>query len=157
MSDDVQSAGEVPSAPTSPEWQRLHPGTILDDALQRIPNVLIGLFLIFTSGGGDAAIEIVQLAIGFAAIFPVVVRYLTGRYRMGTDVVQWRMGVFKKIHTDLPRNRIHTVDTRIRVVGRMLGLESVIVSSADGEAEIRIGLFDNPTANAIRAELAPDI
>ena len=157
MSDDVQSPGEVPPAPPSPEWQRLHPGTILDDALQRIPNVLIGLFLIFTSGGGDAAIEIVQLAIGFAAIFPVVVRYLTGRYRVGTDVVQWRMGVFKKIHTDLPRNRIQTVDTRISVVGRMLGLESVIVSSAGGEAEIRIGLIDTPTANSIRAELAPDI
>jgi putative membrane protein len=134
----------------------LHPGTILDDALQRIPNVLIGLFLILTSGGGDAAFELIQLAIGLAAIFPVVVRYLTGRYRLGPDVVQWRMGVFTKVHTDLPRRRIQSVDTRISVVGRVLGLESVVISSAGGEGEIRIGLIDTATADMLRTELTPD-
>lgn len=137
-------------------WQRLHPGTILDDALQRIPNVLIGLFLILTSGGGDAVFEVLQLVIGFAAIFPVVVRYLTGRYRVDRELVQWRMGVFTKVHTDLPRHRIQSVDTRISAVGRMLGLESVIVSSAGGEGEIRIGLVDGTTAERLRTELAPD-
>ena len=137
-------------------WNRLHPGTILDDALQRIPNVLIGLFLILTSGGGDAAFELIQLAIGLAAIFPVVVRYLTGRYRLDAELLQWRMGVFTKVHTDLPRHRIQSVDTRISVVGRVLGLQSVVVSSAGGEAEIRIGLIDTATADALKAELAPD-
>ena len=139
------------------DWLRLHPGTILDDALQRIPTVLIGLFLILTSGGGDAAVELIQIAIGFLAIFPVVVRYLTGRYRLGPDVLQWRVGLITKVHTDLPRHRIQTVDTRVSAVGRMLGLESVVVSSAGGEGEIRIGLISSPTADALRAELSPDI
>ena len=157
MTDEVRGSHEVPlGAPDDADWQRLHPGTILDDAVHRIPNVLIGLFLILTSGGGDAVFEIVQMVIGLAAIFPVVVRYLTGRYRVGPEVVEWRMGVFTKVHTDLPRRRIQAVDTRISIVGRMLGLQSVIVSSAGGEGEIRIGLISAPTADMIRAELAPD-
>lgn len=138
-------------------WKRLHPGTILDDAVQRIPSVLIGVFLILTSGGRDAAFELLQLAVGVAAISPVVVRYLTGRYRLGQDVLQWRAGLITKVHTDLPRHRIQTVDTRIGVIGRVLGLESVVVSSAGGEGEIRIGLIDSPTADALRTELSPDI
>ncbi|MDJ0791244.1 MAG: PH domain-containing protein [Acidimicrobiia bacterium] len=138
-------------------WHRLHPGTILDDALQRIPSVLLGLFLIFTSGGDDAVIELIQLAIGFAAIFPVVIRYMTGRYRITPELLQWRVGLFTKVHTDLPRHRIQSVDTRISVVGRVLGLQSVVVSSAGGEGEIRIGLIDAPTADHLRAELTPDV
>lgn len=157
MTDEPHASGDVPPPASNDEdWQRLHPGTILDDALHRIPNVLIGLFLILTSGAGDAAFETVQLVIGFAAIFPVVVRYLTGRYRVGHDVVQWRMGVFTKVHTDLPRRRIQAVDTRISIVGRMLGLESIIVSSAGGEGEIRIGLISSATAEQLRTELSPD-
>lgn len=137
-------------------WQRLHPATIVDDALQRIPSVVIGLLLIVTSGGGDAIVEAIQLLVGFAAISPVVVRYLTGRYRLGPDLVQWRMGVLRRVHTDLPRHRIQAVDTRINVVGRLFGLESVVVSSAGGEGEIRIGLIDTPTAERLRARLEPD-
>ena len=91
-----------------------------------------------------------------AAISPVVVRYLTGRYRVGPEVVQWRMGVFKKVHTDLPRHRIQSVDTRISIVGRVLGLQAIIVSSAGGEGEIRIGLIDARTADRLRNELSPD-
>ena len=146
-----------PATLSDESWHRLHPGTILDDALQRIPSVLIGLFLIFTSGGDDAVFEIVQMLIGFAAIFPVVVRYLTGRYRVGPELVQWRVGIFTKVQTDLPRYRIQSVDTRISIVGRVLGLQSVVVSSAGGEGEIRIGLIDAPTADGLRAELTPDI
>lgn len=157
MTEEARSSGELSSASADDEaWQRLHPGTILDDALHRIPSVLFGLFLIFTSGAGDAAFEIIQLVIGFAAIFPVVVRYLTGRYRVGPELVQWRMGVFKKVHTDLPRHRIQSVDTRISIVGRVLGLQSIIVSSAGGEGEIRIGLIDAPTADRLRTELSPE-
>lgn len=151
------SAEQAPEAPGDDDWQRLHPGTILDDALQRIPSVLIGLFLIFTSGSGDAAFEVLQLAIGFAAIFPVVTRYLTGRYRVTPELLQWRVGVFKKVQTDLPRHRIQSVDTRISIVGRVLGLQSVVVSSAGGEGEIRIGLVSAPTADHLRTELSPDV
>jgi putative membrane protein len=158
MTDDVRGPEEpIPAPPDDDGWQRLHPGTILDDALQRIPSVLIGLFLIFTSGSGDAVFEIIQLAIGFAAIFPVVVRYLTGRYRITPEVLQWRVGVFKKVHTDLPRNRIQSVDTRISIVGRVLGLQSIVVSSAGGEGEIRIGLISAPAADLLRTELTPDV
>lgn len=153
-SDDRAVTGDV--AGPDEGWNRLHPGTILDDALQRIPNVVIGLLLILTSGGGDALFELIQLAIGALAIAPVVVRYLTGRYRVGEDVLQWRMGMITRVHTDLPRHRIQSVDTRISVVGRLLGLQSVVVSSAGGEAEIRIGLIDAPTADRLRAQLTPE-
>ena len=144
-----------PVIPEDQQWERLHPGTILDDALQRLPNVAVGLFLILTSGGGDAAVELIQLGIGFLALFPVVVRYLTGRYRLGPEVLQWRMGIVTKVHTDLPRYRIQSVDTRISVVGRMLGLESVVISSAGGEGEIRIGLVTAAAAERLRTELQP--
>ena len=66
------------------------------------------------------------------------------------------MGVFTKVHTDLPRRRIQSVDTRISVVGRVLGLESVVISSAGGEGEIRIGLIDTATADMLSTELTPD-
>ncbi|MGI9529460.1 MAG: PH domain-containing protein [Acidimicrobiia bacterium] len=158
MTDEYEpSAGQGTEALGDDGWQRLHLGTILDDALQRIPSVLIGLFLIFTSGSGDAAFEFLQLAIGFAAIFPVVTRYLTGRYRVTPELLQWRVGVFKKVHVDLPRHRIQSVDTRISIVGRVLGLQSIVVSSAGGEGEIRIGLIRAPTADQLRTELSPDV
>ncbi len=157
MSDEPRTSAErAPEDQGDEGWQRLHPGTILDDALQRIPSVLIGLFLIFTSRSGDAAFEFLQLAIGFAAIFPVVTRYLTGRYRVTPELLQWRVGVFKKVHTDLPRHRIQSVDTRISIVGRALGLQSIVMSSAGGEGEIRIGLISAPTADQLRTELSPN-
>ena len=156
---DLPEPSEVPD-PAIPEdqpWQRLHPGTILDDALQRLPNVAIGLFLILTSVGGDATEELIQLGLGVLALLPVVVRYLTGRYRLGSEVLQWRMGIVTKVHTDLPRHRIQSVDTRISVVGRMLGLESVVVSSAGGEGETRIGLVDAEAAARLRTDLQPAV
>lgn len=153
---------QTPVEPPPPEptadgetWMRLHPGTILDDAVQRIPNVVIGLFLILTSSAGDAT-EVIQLAIGVLAIAPVVVRYLTGRYRLDSELVQWRVGLITNRHTDLPRHRIQSVDTRITVVGRLLGLETVVISSAGDEGEIRIGLVDSTTADWIRSEVTPE-
>lgn len=141
---------------TGEGWQRLHPATIADDLLQRLPRVAIGLFLILTSGGRDALFELIQLVVGFGALAPIVVRYLTGRYRVGPELLQWRVGVLKRVDTDMPRHRIQSVDSRINIIGRIFGLETVIVSSAGGEGEITIGLVDSPEANRLRTQLSPE-
>jgi len=155
---DPPTADESPPGPRSDDgegWQRLHPATIADDVLQRLPRVAIGLFLILSSGGGDARFELVQLAVGFGALAPVVVRYLTGRYRVGSELLQWRVGVVKKVETDMPRHRIQSVDTRINIVGRIFGLETIVVSSAGGEGEITIGLVTSLEASRLRTQLSP--
>ncbi|MDK1018296.1 MAG: PH domain-containing protein [Actinomycetota bacterium] len=146
----------VPQPDDGEGWQRLHPATIADDVLQRLPSVVIGLFLILTSGERDSLFELIQLVAGFGALAPVVVRYLTGRYRVGPELLQWRVGVFKKVATDMPRHRIQSVDTRINIIGRIFGLETVIVSSAGGEGEVTIGLVVNQEADRLRAELSPE-
>jgi putative membrane protein len=146
----------VPQPDNGEAWQRLHPATIADDVLQRLPSVAVGLFLILTGGGRDALFELVQLVVGFGALAPVVVRYLTGRYRVGPELLQWRVGVLKKVETDMPRHRIQSVDTRINIIGRIFGLETVVVSSAGGEGEITIGLVVGSAADRLRSELSPE-
>lgn len=146
----------APQPDNGEAWQRLHPATIADDILQRLPSVAIGLFLILTGGGRDALFEFVQLVVGFGALAPVVVRYLTGRYRVGPELLQWRVGILKKVETDMPRHRIQSVDTRINIIGRIFGLETVVVSSAGGEGEIMIGLVVSPEANRLRTQLSPE-
>lgn len=156
----AEESQPVPQLDNGPDkgngWQRLHPATIADDVLQRIPSVAIGLFLILTSGGRNALFELIQLTVGFGAVAPVVVRYLTGRYRVGPELLQWRVGVLKKVDTDMPRHRIQSVDTRINIIGRMFGLETVVISSAGGEGEITIGLVGAPEAHRLRAQLSPE-
>ncbi|MEO1059453.1 MAG: PH domain-containing protein, partial [Actinomycetota bacterium] len=137
----------------SDEWRRLHPATILSDLVRRLPQVLIGVLLILNSSGGNQLIDTLQLVIGVFAIAPVIVRYVTARYCVDESLLRWREGLLRRQTVDVPRERIQSVDTRIDLIGRAFGLESVVVSSAGGDSEVNIGLVDSAAADRLRREL----
>lgn len=135
------------------EWRRLHPATILSDLVRRLPQVLVGVLLIVNSSGGNQLIDTLQLALGVLAIAPVIVRYVTARYCVDDSLLRWREGLVRRHTVDLPRDRIQSVDTRVDLIGRALGLETVVVSSAGGDSEVEIGLVGTDAAARLRSEL----
>ncbi len=137
----------------SDRWQRLHPATILSDLIRRLPQVLVGVLLILNSSGGNQLVDTLQLVIGVLAIAPVIVRYVTARYCVDDSLLRWREGLLRRQTVDVPRERIQSVDSRIDLIGRAFGLETVVVSSAGGDSEVNIGLVDSAAAARLRNEL----
>ena len=150
--DRTPQGGHTESDPPD-QWRRLHPATILSDLVRRLPQVVVGLLLILNSSGGNRVIDTIQLVIGVVAIAPVIVRYVTARYRVDASLLRWREGLFRRHTVDVPRSRIQSIDSRVDLIGRAFGLETVVVSSAGGDSEVSVGLVDREAAARLRREL----
>ncbi|MEM8618354.1 MAG: PH domain-containing protein [Actinomycetota bacterium] len=150
--DPVPGRGHAASGAPD-RWRRLHPATILSDLVRRLPQVVVGLLLILNSSGGNRVIDTIQLVIGIIAIAPVIVRYVTARYCVDESLLRWREGLFRRHTVDMPRSRIQSIDSRVDLIGRAFGLETVVVSSAGGDSEVSVGLVDRDAAARLRQEL----
>jgi len=140
---------QVASAPSSPREQRLHPWSWLFVLLQQLKQFLLPLIVLVVFGGRDgerdhydnvAALVVMAILVGVS-----LMRYLTYRYRIGTDGLSIRSGLFNRTRREIPFARIHNVVVHQSLLHRMFGVAELRLESAGGakpEAQMRVLRLD---------------
>lgn len=104
---------------------------------------------IVPSGLADPETAVAILAFGYA-----VARYLFTSYRLTPRTLELRRGVLVKREQTMPRNRIQSVGINTPLVGRLVGVTSVVVSAADTE-DIVLSYVTEDAAAHLRTLLDP--
>lgn len=133
-------------------WHRLDPRSL---AIVVVPMLGAGAIYVVAmlAGGVDVADLVTQGVLGGGAIGAFVVRYLTSRFAVVDDAVQWRSGLLVHRSTQIATDRVQDVEISRPLLARFLGLASVIVSSAGGDGEIRLQYLDLGTAERFARHL----
>lgn len=125
--------------------QRLHPWSWLFVLQQQIQQLLLPLvaLLIFGSRRQEENLfyQWAPLIVVAALVASALLQYLTYRYRIGTDRLIIRSGVFERTRREIPFARIHNVVVHQSLLHRMFGVAELRLESAAGdkpEAQMRV-------------------
>jgi len=128
-------------APTPQAVQRLHPASLLfslGSAARRL--LLPGLVVLFASRGGGNT-EIWLMLIFVPAAVAAMLRYVSYRYRLGSDEMVVREGIVTRNERHIPYARIQNIDLVQNPLHRLFGVAEVRLQTASGdkpEAVIRV-------------------
>ncbi|MDZ3833280.1 MAG: PH domain-containing protein [Sphingopyxis sp.] len=143
----TEVATAPPDAVTAPDWQRLHPATLLVAILKLGPRSLNFLPAIAALGFTNNWAYIVPAFLLFLLISLLAAwfQWLRFRFTVGTDTVVIESGVFARQHRTIPFDRIQDVSIEQGLVARALGIAKVGfetgASAADDDAQLdAIGL-----------------
>lgn len=148
-------------APPERAFQRLHPGTMAVDAVERIGRTAWILVVAFLFGSvqdtGIAAsdkVAYLAAALGFFGVGGSVYRYLTIRYAVTEDRVCVRSGILSTRDRAVPIDRIQSIELTRSLLERWIGLASLkIDNAASGMAELRLSCLGLAHATELRAEI----
>lgn len=138
------------------EWRRLHPVTILKELGTLAWAIVAALVFDFEIPGFvpgelvDPDTAIALLAFGYA-----VTRYLFTSYRLTERTLELRRGVLVKTEQTMPRDRIQAVSLNTGLLGRLVGVRTVVVSAADTE-DVVLSYVTEEAAADLRASLIED-
>jgi len=131
--------------PIPSDEQRLHPWSWLFALQQQVQQFLLPLvaLLVFGSRRDDDLPyhHWISAAIVVALVATAVLQYLSYRYRIGTDALSIRSGIFERTRREIPFARIHNVVVHQNLLHRMFGVAELRLESAGGdkpEAEMRV-------------------
>ena len=165
MSDDDSDLNSI----LTPMWRRTSPIAISYFLTLRVKGVLSDFVnLLFNVGGSTAIVFItlqeigipwqwkVFIAIGLSMMFQFIVAlcsYWRFKYRIGTDSISVRSGIFEKQRTDVPWHRIRSVNVHRTAVDRLFKLSRFSIDTVGTEeAEVEIpGLRFHDAENLIEA------
>ncbi|HEX2155035.1 MAG TPA: PH domain-containing protein [Acidimicrobiia bacterium] len=151
------------TAPPEEGWQRLHPATIIKE-LGALAWALVAAIIFdfdepdlpWTDAGPEAVIAVGVF--GFATL-----RYLFTAYRITDQSLELRRGVLVKSFQSMPRDRIQSVGTHTGLIGRFVGVTTIVVSAADTE-DIQLSFVSEEAAAGLRrileqrrAEASPEM
>ncbi|HET7666154.1 MAG TPA: PH domain-containing protein, partial [Mycobacterium sp.] len=129
----------------------VHP---VHEVLRQIP-LLIGSVVLGSATGNPLwTLYGLALVAGFG-----VARWFTTSYRIDSEEVQLRTGVFQRKVLSVPRNRIRSVSTDARLLHRLLGLTVLRVSTgqeARGDAAFALDAVEAEQVPRLRAILLAD-
>ncbi|MCV7315971.1 PH domain-containing protein [Mycolicibacillus parakoreensis] len=130
-------------------WQRLSPRMLLvhpvHELLRQLPLVVAAV--LFGSASGDP-LWVVVVLVGTVVIG--MARWATTSYRIAEEEVQLRTGLLRRATVAVPRNRIRSVVTEVRLLHRLLGL--TVIRVATGQQADRDSAF---VLDAVRADQVP--
>lgn len=141
------------STPAPARDQRLHRWSWLFVLLQQLKQFLLPLIVLVVFGGRDGERDYYD-NIATAAVMAILVgisvmRYLTYRYRIGSDGLSIRSGLFNRSRREIPFARIHNVVVHQSLLHRMFGVAELRLESAGGakpEAQMRVLRLDQALA-----------
>lgn len=144
---------EAAAIPAPPRDQRLHPWSWLFVLLQQLKQFLLPLLVLVVFGGRDGERDdydnIATLVVMAILVGVSLVRYLTYRYRIGSDGLSIRSGLFNRTRREIPFARIHNVVVHQSLLHRMFGVAELRLESAGGakpEAQMRVLRLDQALA-----------
>lgn len=128
------------------EERRLHPWSWLFVLQQQIQQLLLPLVavLVFGSRGDDDGLPYhhwVTAAVIVAVLASALAQYWSYRYRIGTDTLSIRSGIFERTRREIPFARIHNVVVHQNLLHRLFGVAELRLESAAGdkpEAQMRV-------------------
>lgn len=140
-------------------WQRLSPRMLLvhpiHEVVRQLP-LLIGSVVLGTATGNPLwSVALLVLTVGYG-----VARWFTTSYRIDAEQIQLRAGVLQRKVLSLPRNRIRSVSTDVRLLHRLLGLTVVKVGTGQegrGDTEFELDAVMIGELAALRALLLADM
>lgn len=125
-------------------WRRASPlaaiyylGVILKAVAKNAFQSLAPLAAAVVALQGNLTIRIVYAVVIFTTfvVLAAIARYWFFRFRIGTDAVLIREGVFRKLQTDIKFDRIQGINTQQNVVYRYFGLVTVSFDTAGSAGE----------------------
>jgi len=133
-----------PPASTDTE-QRLHPWSWLFVLQQQIQQLLLPLVALLFFGSRrqeeNAFYQWVPLIVMTALVATALLQFFTYRYRIGTDRLVIRSGIFERTRREIPFARIHNVVVHQSLLHRLFGVAELRLESAAGgkpEAQMRV-------------------
>ncbi len=128
------------------EERRLHPWSWLFALQQQIQQLLVPLvaLLVFGRRSNEDGLPYQHwiIAVVFAAVLgSALARYWSYRYRIGTDTLSIRSGIFERTRREIPFARIHNVVVHQNLLHRLFGVAELRLESAAGdkpEAQMRV-------------------
>jgi putative membrane protein len=126
--------------------RRLHPWSWLFVLQQQIQQLLLPLVavLVFGSRGDDDGLPYhhwITAAVIVAVLASALAQYWSYRYRIGTDTLSIRSGIFERTRREIPFARIHNVVVHQNLLHRLFGVAELRLESAAGdkpEAQMRV-------------------
>lgn len=133
----------------APDEQRLHPWSWLFALQQQAQQMLLPLvaLVVFGSRQEDEFpfARWLTLAVVVSLVVTAVLQYLTYRYRIGSDALSIRSGIFERTRREIPFARIHNVVVHQNLLHRLFGVAELRLESAAGdkpEAQMRVLKLD---------------
>ncbi|MDH5821929.1 PH domain-containing protein [Luteimonas sp. RD2P54] len=134
-SPDPGAGTPVPETvlPTEVE-RRLHPLSWLFVLLTQLRQFLVPLVALLLFGGRASSYQMVPALVAVVAIAALSVwRYFTYRYRIGSDSIFVRSGLFERSLRQVPFSRIHDVAVHQSLLHRIFEVAEVRLESASGD------------------------
>ena len=150
-------------------FQHLHPASLVFQLGRALGQFLVPALLVVVLGRGER-FELWLAVLAVPAAAAALVRYLTYRYRLGSEELVIRQGVLRRNERHIPFERIQNIDTTRSLVHRLLGVADVTIQTASGSqaeavmrvlsldavAAMRQHVFAHPTAqDATDTDIAP--
>src|SRR5579885_1521325 len=122
--------------------------------LARAIPALIGLLVAGTTSGGGPHWGLIGAGV---VIVLGVSHWFTTGYRIGTDQIELRRGLLRRVTVSAPLDRVRTVDVTAHLLHRALGLAKVAIGTGTSDRKGRTALvldgLPAPAAAMLRADL----
>jgi putative membrane protein len=141
----------VPERAIDEPWRRSHPLGALIIALKTFPKALPALFLIAQTRLVAAVIPIVLVLVWRVA------HWYTTTYRLTSNEIVVRSGVFNRTVRAIPSTRVQGVSARRGLLQRALGVASVRIDVAGTNNHVELHSVCESEAYRIRTQLHPTI
>lgn len=124
--------------------QRLHPATIVIEAVDFLRQFVWALILILFTGSRREefdSTELILVGFGVITVFVAVFRYLTMYFGVVGETLVIRKGLIWKQERTIPLERIQNVNLKRGILEQILGVVTVTIETASGigvEANLRV-------------------
>ena len=150
----MNSTSEVGNTAES-QWRHLHPAVLWFEAGKILRRLLVPLIIggvaVSRQEGGLRAFIIVSSVI---SAFGFISRYLSFRYRLTPDGVEFREGIFTRRQRNIAVARISHINTHQNALARLIGVVRLDIETEGGGAEeTSFGALSIPAAEEIRRHI----
>ncbi|CCH33141.1 PH domain-containing protein [Actinosynnema sp. NPDC047251] len=154
-------AGEPDPGPGShPEiaWERLSVRMVWVNLVRLVLSIVPGVLatVVLNTPAGPVWPLLIASAIGVFATVLAFLRFLVTRYRVTGDRVERKSGWLVRQYRYVPRDRIRSVDSSVRLRHRLAGVRVVHIGSGESRSSFKLDALTIPTAEALRRQLMPD-
>ncbi len=139
------------------QWRRLDTRMLLVHPVVELVRAIPALVALLFAGSGSGHGSLWGLAGTAVVIAMAISRWFTTRYRITSQQVELRYGLFRRRTVAAPLDRVRTVDVTAHALHRLLGLAKVVIgtgiSDRKGHHPLTLDGLRTAQANRLRAEL----
>lgn len=142
----------------NPDFQRLHPLTIIVEAWRAVGRflfviILLGFNMLRGQGVGDTS-ELFFAGLGFLVVGSALVRYFTFSFAIHQGSLLVKQGLITKQARTIPLARIQNINLKRDLIHRILGLVDLEIETAGGaKAEATLSAVTEDQAHELKQRL----